>query len=330
MGSGAQEALGRLNADYEAVCGATPHKFFCPILQRDEDVELCKAHIINEAFPGSDRTWTIQRADVDSWFGAMFEADFVKLKHKDNLKALDVLADRELTRELRPKIMLDGQEVDHYTPKGRVPTEFSPVLIEQESEQIELVFKLPPETLLGAEDKEWDIRFEEDLRLAALVSLLKAAHLTFFHLVGYRYALSAGGRFMGRDVLGKFFDQLAGQSKAEILREARTHFGEFQNLVRPVLSSTTGLEGTITDGLFYLCMSSDGPWAKAVMVRTGEHMHTVLVPIFDQAEPAARFFRFLDQSSGRLEVRLARFSGEKWEVSPTALQFEWPEANFDL
>ena len=325
-----QEALRRLNADYNAVRGSTPDKFFCPILHRDEDVELCKAHIINASFPNSDRTWTIQRADVDNWFGAMFEADFLKLKHKDNLKALDVLADRELTRQLRPKVTLDGEEVGHYALSGRVPAEFSPVLIDHESEQIKLVFKLSPKKLLEAEDKKWDIGFEQDLRLPALVALLKAAHLTLFHLVGYRYALSAGGRFLGRNVLGEFFDQLIGRPKSDVLLQAPNHFGEFQNLVRPVLSPATGFAGTITDGLFYLCMDSEGPWAVAVMVRTGEHMHTVLVPIFDQAESAARFLRFLAEPSARFEATLARYSGENWEVSPAARQFEWPEANFDL
>lgn len=330
MDSAGQEALRLLNADYEAVRSRASHRFFCPILHRDEDVELCKAHIINASFPNSDRTWTIQRADVDSWFGAMFEADFVRLKYKDNLKALDVLADRDLTRQLRPKITLDGEEVDHYALSGRVPAEFSSVLIEHESEPIELVFKLSPKELLEAEDKKWDIRFEQDLRLPALVALLKAAHLTLFRLVGYRYALSAGGRFLGRDVLGAFVDQSVERPKSEVLLHAQNHFTEFQNLVRPVLTSATGLAGTITDGLFYLCMDSEGPWAIAVLVRTGGHMNTVLVPVFEQAESAARFLRFLDQPSGPFEARLARYSGENWEVSPSGRQFDWPEANFDL
>ncbi|WP_420462869.1 hypothetical protein [Candidatus Palauibacter sp.] len=328
MEAAAEKRLRLLNADYREVAGRGPQTFYCPILYRDEEAELCRAHIVNESFPESDRKWTIQRADVDSWFGSMFEADFVKLKYREKLKVLDVLADPELTRQLRPKFTLDGEEVEHYAVTGPVPDRFSPVLVDHESEPIELVLKVPPEELLKGERKQWDVAFEQDLRLPALVSLLKSAHLTLFHLVGYRYALSAGGRFLGRKVLGDFFDRTVELSRSDALLEARNHFKEFRNLVRPIVPPTTDLAGTVTDGLFHLCRYSGG-WAKAVFVRTGEHLHTVLVPVLDNGETAARFMAFLDQSSVTFEARPARYMGDHWEVSPTSWEFEWPRANFE-
>ncbi|WP_423924475.1 hypothetical protein [Candidatus Palauibacter sp.] len=329
MDSAGKERLELINTDYRRVQGREPEAFYCPILYRDENVELCKAHVVNESFPESDRTWTIQRADVDSWFGSMFEADFVRLKYRERLRVLDVLADPELTRQLRPKFALEGEEVGHYAINGPVPDQFSPVLVDHEFEPVELVLKLSPEELLAAEDKKWDVAFEQDLRLPALVALLKAAHLTLFHRMGYKYALSSGGHFLGRKVLGDFFERTVGLSRTDVLLEARNHFKEFRNLVRPMVSPATDFAGTVTDGLFYVCMDSEGPWAIAVFVRTGRHMHTVLVPVFDKVEPAARFIRFLERSSARFEASLTRDMGEHWEMSPTPRQFEWPEANFD-
>ena len=61
-----QKKLSALNADYKAVSDRDAEHFFCPILYRDEQVDLCKAHIINSSFRDSDRTWTVQRTDVDN------------------------------------------------------------------------------------------------------------------------------------------------------------------------------------------------------------------------------------------------------------------------
>ena len=45
-----EKLLGLLRADYESVTGSPFQHFFCPILYRDEDTELCRAHVINRAF----------------------------------------------------------------------------------------------------------------------------------------------------------------------------------------------------------------------------------------------------------------------------------------
>lgn len=63
------ERLSGLRGDYEAVTGAPFRHFFCPILYRDEDIELCEAHIVNGAFTDSPKATTIQRKDIDPAFG---------------------------------------------------------------------------------------------------------------------------------------------------------------------------------------------------------------------------------------------------------------------
>ena len=52
--------LEALRSDYASVVGSSFKTFYCPILFRDDDVELCRAHLVNQAFAGVSRRWTIQ------------------------------------------------------------------------------------------------------------------------------------------------------------------------------------------------------------------------------------------------------------------------------
>ena len=113
--------LNTLRADFESVTGNPFQDFFCPILFKDEKVRLCRAHVINRRFRDSDRSWTIQRADVDAWFGTLFEDDFLALEYKDQSVIEDALTDKDLTRRFRPRLTVDGQIVDYFLSRGRVP-----------------------------------------------------------------------------------------------------------------------------------------------------------------------------------------------------------------
>ena len=106
-----QKKLSALNADYKAVSDRDAEHFFCPILYRDEQVDLCKPHIIKSSFRDSDRTWMVQRTDVDNRFGSILESDFVKLQHRGKHELIDVFTEPRLAKKLRPKFMLEGEEV---------------------------------------------------------------------------------------------------------------------------------------------------------------------------------------------------------------------------
>jgi hypothetical protein len=93
-----EQVLDLLRADYPAVTGSPFSHFYCPILFRDEDVELCRAHIVNRAFPDSNKTWTVQRADVDNFYGGMFEADFVALQFRGKKLADHIIVDPDLSK----------------------------------------------------------------------------------------------------------------------------------------------------------------------------------------------------------------------------------------
>jgi hypothetical protein len=323
----AKEKLATLRSDYESVVGRPFQYFYCPILFRDDDVPLCRAHIINSAFRRSDRRWTIQRKDVDSFLGSSFESDFVAIQERGKHDLLDVLADKTLARRLRPKVVVDGKQVDHYVPEGAVPTKHSELFVHGEPKPTRLGLKLDPSKTLAALGGKWEVRVEKDVRIAALGSLLKSAHLTLFEMLGYRYALSAGGHFLGRTVLGEFFLANVGRARSTVAENAGRHFREFVNLVRPILSPPTELAGTITDGLLYLCMNGQQPWGLVVLVRTEDLLHAVVVPALEDADSAARLVTFLKTPSQHVEVKIARFRGDRWEVSPTCKRLAWPAAN---
>ncbi len=330
MNKAALTKLETLRSDFQSVVGRPFDHFYCPILFKDEKTRLCRGHVVTEGFVGADRSWTIQRADVDSFFGSFFESEFLAIQERGKHDLLDLVKTPKLSRLLRPKIYVDGREVEYYVPDGPVPSSHSEVTLHQEDRPTaRLAFKLHPTEILSSQQAKWEVGLARDLRLPALVTLLRSAHLTLFELLGYRYALSASGHFMGNDVLGTFFKENVGKPKGEVLSAAKEHFPEFVNLVRPVLKAPPNITGTSADKLMYLCTATPHAWAFLLFVRAGRDMHAVLVPVLEDAEGAARFVSFLKNSAPRFEVKLAKFAGEQWEVSKDSAMFSWPAANFN-
>lgn len=275
--------LDGLRADYESVTGIPFENIYCPILFRDEHVELCRAHLVNQAFVGASRRWTIQRKDVDGFFGAFFESDFVKLQlqGRRDEEPFAILADRHRLQQLRPAVFLDGERIEYYVAFGEVPPGHSKCAVNFGGRTVSLGLKLRPDETLAAADRNWEVQIDSDLRVGSFVSLLKAAHLALFDTLGYRFALSAGGHFMGFNVLGKFFLRNRELNRPEILANAVAHYEEFANMVRPVGSGGHDLKGTAEDGLLYICTrGTELRWAFVVLVRTGQSVHAVLVPIW--------------------------------------------------
>lgn len=325
------ERLANLRADYESVVGEPFRHFFCPILYRDENVELCNAHIINKAFADSPKRMTIQRKDVDGWFGSMFEADWVVIEERGKHKLLDILTNKTLRQKLKPQFLRGGKPVDHYFSSSRdVPPEHTPIHLEGAGKPLRFVLKRDPSDILSNEDSHWEISIERDLRLPALVSLLKAAHLTLFDMLGYRYVYSPSGRYLGYDILGRFYLENRGRPKREVLVRAREHFNDYIGIVRPMLVAPR-VEGTVSDRMLALCMPRvTDIWGMIVFIRAGGVFHAVLVPTFSNPDTVDRYFRFLRQPFPRFETCLGKFEGSHWCIyTKTNKVLEWPPAAFD-
>jgi hypothetical protein len=327
MSASIQSKLEKLQADYNQVRGRPFNHFFCPVLFKDEDVLLCKAHIINLAFPNSSRAWTVQRSDVDNFYGSNFEADFIAIQYTGRWSPGEVLTDRTLSKRFNPKIAVDGEPVDYFVAHGNIPKHFTWIEFDDGERTIQLGLKMLPEDVLAAAGQKWEIEISKDVRVPVLVSLIKAAHLTLFEMLGYRYALSAGGYFVGRQILGEFFWQNYNKSKAEVLENAYSFFREFAHMVRPVQSCSLDLQGTITDGLLFICRGNDGsPWALIVFIKTSQSLHAVMIPIFDQPDAVAMFMGFLQNADDSVEANLCRFEQDQWKINKQSSKLFWPKS----
>lgn len=318
--------LQELRADYTQVKGQPFTHFYCPVLFKDEDVPLCQAHIINHFFPDSSRDWTVQRSDVDSFYGSKFESDFIGILYNENGSPGKVLTDKTLAKRFCPKILVDDEPVDHFIAKDNIPEHFTPVEFCYEGQSVQLGLKMSPEDFSAAAERELEIEIAKDVRIPALVSLIKAAHLTLFDMLGYRYALSAGGHFVGRQILGEFFYQNYDKPKAEALENAHSFFREFAHMVRPVQSLDFDLQGTITDNKLFICRGSGrSPWALIVFIRTSRSLHAVLVPVFEQPDTVATFLGFLQGENNLVEGALGCFEEGHWEISKEMGKLIWPK-----
>lgn len=316
-----------LRSDYASVVGVPFESFYCPVTFRDDDTELCRAHLVNQAFVHASRRWTIQRKDVDGFYGAFFESDFVKLQlgGAADEEPFAVLADKRRA-QLQPAVYLDGERIEHYVAHNDVPPQHSKFAVDFAGKTVSLGLKLHPDETLAAADRNWEIRIEKDVRLGALVSLLKSAHLTLFEMLGYRYALSAGGHFMGSTILGEFFTRNHCLPRASILANAFSHFSEFANMVRPAFATDHGLKGTAVDGLLHMCTrGTEIRWAFLVQIKTGDSLHAVLVPTFDDPVGIELFLRFLQNDEENIDAALTKFDGEKWLIAKEMRRLRWPK-----
>jgi hypothetical protein len=80
MDENGRQELERLRGDYHRSTGRPFRWFYCPLLFRDDDVELCKGHVLNQGFVGATRATTVQRKDIDNFYGSFFESDFVLIQ----------------------------------------------------------------------------------------------------------------------------------------------------------------------------------------------------------------------------------------------------------
>jgi len=320
-----QPKLEELRTDYTQTRGHPFTHFFCPILFRDDDTPLCKAHIINQAFPNSGPDWTVQRKDVDNFYGSFFESEFLAFRYYEDRSIGNALIDKTLSKNLNPQILLDDKEVGHFYPKHALPEHFTRLDIEHEGQVVQLGLKMSPADVLAATSQKWEVAVSKDIRIPALVSLLKATHLTLFHMLGYRYALSCGGYFIGREILGEFFLQNPGKEKPDVLESARPFFREFAHMVRPLQANSLELQGTIVDKLLFICGGYRSPWAIVVFIKTSQLLSAVLVPIFDQPDTVATYLGFLRNRSELISANLCRFEQGQWKIDPRSFELSWPK-----
>lgn len=320
--------LEKLRKNFQDVTEYPFTHFFCPILFCDEDTPLQKGHVINQAFPHSSRKWTVQRQDVDEFYGSIFESDFSVIRYIENPTIDKTLTDKSLFKTLAPKISVDGRPIEYFIAQDKIPGKFIPVVYkDNDGQTIFLGLRISQEEFALLENNNFEIEVSKDIRISALVSLIKAAHLTLFDLLGYHYALSAGGYFVGFEILGKFFKQNKTKPKSEVLENAKPYFREFAHMVRPVLFLNLDMQGTLADKRLLLCKDEKSyPWAILVLIKISKMMHAVMVPVLDKTENVVKFLNFLKDDTETLNVSICQIDSDRWTTSKEIIQMFWPKS----
>lgn len=316
--------LEKLRTEFVKIGNPPFNHFYCPIIYKDEDVKFCRAHIVNKAFRNSSRKWTVQRKDTDGFFGSNFEADFVLLQNGRELSISDKLIDKRFT----PTISIDGKQVKHYLAKSKVPSYYTPIEFIEDGKRIYIGLKMSPKEVIDSEKKQWSIDVIKDIRIASLVSLIKSAYLTLFDMMGYNYVLSAAGEFVGRKILGEFYLKNYKNTKKVIIKNATIFFEDYVNMVRPVQTCGFNFQGTISDRMMLICRGSSGShWAVIVFIKTGQMLHSVMIPVFDQVDNIETFLSFLKNKNESIAVTLCRY--DKWEgnwkINKNPIHLKWPK-----
>ena len=178
MNAEVQARLEVLREDFAEHTGKPFQYFYCPLLHVDEPRELQMGHVINEAFEGSPNTWVVQRQDVDRFYGSRFEADFEVIQYAYKKMAVDYFSDKKLYERFRPRIFRGDVEVKHFPyRKGKVPPGYCVVNVEcAGGKRFPICLNAPEiDALRNDQDQPWWIEVKNDMRVAALVTLLKSA-----------------------------------------------------------------------------------------------------------------------------------------------------------
>ena len=332
----------RHREDFERATGEPFLHFHCPITDRDEPGDLCLGHVVPESLGESSNATVLQRQDVDSFYGSVVEADMITAIKARPLPTSKIILDPSLSRALRPKISVNGEEWRHYDYKsGQHGPGHTPVVIEDEhGESREIVFTKTPEEIMKIEGQKAKLVIERDYTYTIIAGLLKAAHLTMFHLLGYSYALSTNGLLIGKDVLGRFFNEQRGNKSADAKKRLPDYFHEWRNAVRPILSiGDAEYKGTIDDGNMLAVHSSSGPaFALGVFVRTNDDFHQVLLPLTPIGGPfpetvaadcVATYLKFIESPPPYFHAKRVLFNREleQFETSSEPpVRFDWPSA----
>jgi hypothetical protein len=259
-------------------------------------------------------------------------ADFATLIQARGKGLLGAVFDPPLSKKVRPRVTLNGEECRHHAYVGDKPAPTQSLVLLENGDGAErrIVLHLPPDTVTAAKGQNWRLVIEGDYRIPAIASLIKAAYLTLFRLLGYRYALSPAGRYVGRDILGRFFLENRHKSPAEAKKAAQSYFAEFAPMVRPLKGySGTPPLGTIEDRQVKACFSSSSREAFGIVVcvRTDSFLNAVMMPAFTAADSVAAYFEFLNNDRETIFLEHCQYDAEKehWAGTGEPAEMRWPK-----
>ena len=269
------------NRDYFDERGEKPNHFVCPITLRDEPAELIKGHVFSQTLPGCSGKWVPQRKDVDNVFSAV-ESDFQAAIRAKSNSIDEIMSDKKLYKQIRPKFELNGSPVNagfHKSGRGK-------------KHSADFIAHLPASEIGDKLFVTIDSIVERDDCAAAFVCALQSAHLTMFELLGYSYVYSYPGNFLA-GVLNSYVQQAASDRASRVLL-AETFRTEYLNMVIPLeeFTSTPPFEGTLEDKKLLTVVGQDGvQHATGIVVRFASEFLIVLLP--SEKSKQGKYFKLL-------------------------------------
>lgn len=331
-----EQRIEQYRADYTSVMGKPFDNFFCPILMRDEQTEMCRGHVVAEAF-GTCNAWVPQRKDVDNFYGSAVEADLVTVVEDRGKNPFSIWLDPEMRKRHRPRLEYNGQPWGHYFPKGDSPKVQgqTPVLLEgPDGSTHKIVVKVDADVLMGADDAKVNLIIERDFRPPVTASMLKAAYLTMFLIFGYDHVFRSSGLFLA-SILRDFYEQF--KPPTRIAKEdVEDYFLPYSRMISPlVVADKTLLQGSIVDRRFIACVSmSKENFALGVIVKAKDDMFCVFLPT-DQG--INTYFSFLNEPPPSIAGRITQYceadaeGADRWLIGkgdPIRLPLDQPMGDY--
>lgn len=305
--------------DYQSTTGKPFEHFFCPILMRDEPADLCRGHIINAAFSTCGK-WVPQRRDLDAFYGSVVEADLISAVEDRAKDPRRMLFDSTLRRKHRPRLEFEGKDMGFYFPKtDNIPSQHTLVHVEdREGNKVcNFAMKVAHEQMLAIDGKEIQVVVERDFRPPVIASILKAAHLTLFRMLGYRHVFSPTGIYAA-DILRQFFDRYR-TPRSVAQEDVYRYFIRHETMISPIIIPDENLlRGTVEDNRFLSCFSTrDEVFAIGVIVRAGRDAFCVFLPT-DCGSSINTYFSFIAEPPVAVSARVTRFNRDRgvFEIPP--------------
>jgi hypothetical protein len=296
----------RLLADYQMVTGSSFQHFFCPILLEDIDAELCMGHVVNKCIPNSSRKKVLQTKAIDGFFGSLVEKSFSALIAGKEAGIWRTWFDKNLSQEIRPVVTVDGAIVPHYIVAGsKAPQDPVVKFVNAAGEFIDIALKISPQ--LQLENCDVQLVTNCDYLPEATATLIKAAHLTMFKMIGYKYVFHGAGYMLAK-ILQRFYLDNRNRSRQDQLAATGEYFAPYAGIIIPLEQYNKDiLKGTIDDRRVISCIGSSGhPYSMGVLVRTKDDMHIIFIPP-DNPDNAGTYDSFVRRDKSAFMAKIYEF-----------------------
>ena len=159
----------------------------------------------------------------------MVEADFISAVQDRSKPAFQKWIDPKLNRRYRPQLYSKGQGVEYYITKqiASVPGHTPLVVVNPNGDLLgNIVIKKRPDEVMELHATDLQVVAVPPAHFvpAIIASVLKAAHLTMFNLLGYKHVFSTAGQYLA-GILREFFEKYRNTKKNSLSKELATIFG---------------------------------------------------------------------------------------------------------